>query len=262
MLLLSRNELAFPSGTASGFNPSHVGAPNTRMSCVAQGGSFLNLINNKIGVVSAGAPAQAMHGIIGPVTKFAATTDAITLTGSGGINFASGSNNFTLACITTVSAASVNTNIFITGVSFRANLQIGSASNHFFVNVAGGSNIDSGIAAVVNQPVFFAASVNPGGTNFVVKNLLSGAVQTGTGATTAVGGTSDGNYVFGGSPSVNGTVAAAMASASSMGMAQLLAWADDPWSFWYPSNDQSDLFVGAQALAAARAATLAMMGVG
>jgi len=89
----------------------------------------------------------------------------------------------------------------------------------------------------VGRSYFVACSWLYGfGAHVVSTDLQSGKIVyefMNSGAFQHLGGVGD-PTCFG---SVNGSYGPAMCSAAYMNKAQLLAWAVDPWSFWYPSQD-------------------------
>ena len=93
---------------------------------------------------------------------------------------------------------------------------------------------------VANVPYFAAVSANASTANYLLLRLDNGTLLTGTSggaASTAPNGT----FVVGNDFSAgDGSTAfqtAAMASGVFLSMPALVAWAADPWSFWYPPGD-------------------------
>jgi hypothetical protein len=87
-----------------------------------------------------------------------------------------------------------------------------------------------------NRPYFIAGTVDGSVSSFVAADLSTGQIQSsaGTGLTFAA---NDGTYCYGGTNTLhmNGNyLAAAMMSNADLTLAQLQAWAKNPWSFWYP----------------------------
>lgn len=241
-LLLKRpNPFAFPGGSP-GFDPSHVAAPSTQMSCVGINGNFINILSGSIGSVLGGAPAATIHGSLGPAVSLNNTTDSVNLPGKGPIKIATG-NSYTLAAIVVPNDTAAFHSFFCIGGNSTNSSMIVSNSGGLTLNIQGGSFLDSGNHLVSGVPYFVAISVEASvATYFVVTNLRTGAVKTVVGAAVTCPNTSpDGGYVFGkntisGQSPMNGLVAAAMASSTAMTLPQMLAWAQDPWAFWYPQK--------------------------
>src|SRR6202035_4103802 len=82
-----------------------------------------------------------------------------------------------------------------------------------------------------------------------VTNLKTGSTRTASVACGTTNGTSNGIFVVGNGPALTiasatslATVSAIMYSSALLAPTQLLAWASDPWSFWYPPTQQQVLF--------------------
>lgn len=103
----------------------------------------------------------------------------------------------------------------------------------------GAAYSQSSIVPSVGVPYFMAVSLaNSSIVNFLVLNLNTGQVQTAA-TTTASNVSFAGAFEIGGNGSgqgFGGALAAAMLSPTFLNMAQLKAWAQDPWSFWYPQT--------------------------
>lgn len=259
---------SFPCWSAPGYDPNHIAALGTQFSGVASGASLINLLTGGAGPISAGAPTFAMKNIIGPALSLGAATDLVKFTSIGKqINVSTTGPGITLAFIGQMNVATGFLSISWLGTSGGNNGGIQQGSGKFALTTGGGPFISSNLSVVANQPVFFAASGSGTGTNFVLRNLANGAINSSTGATAlnATGGlVTDRTIWFGPAGSqgaTNGLIAAAMASAVAQPLSTLLAWAEDPWSFWYPPS--FDAYVGvASVVTATIQSNLLLMGAG
>ncbi len=103
----------------------------------------------------------------------------------------------------------------------------------------GGLSISSGLTLSTNVPYFIGVSCRSGSQNFVVVNLATGQVQTATTTTVRAFSAATGYTIgglSGGSKQADATIMAAMHSVSYLSLPELLAWAADPWAFWYPAE--------------------------
>jgi len=127
------------------------------------------------------------------------------------------------------------------GTTNTSNLSLNSLVVTYFTN---GTNNSSTIAALTaGDPYFIAGSFDATNFRFVVTHLKTGKITN-----TSIAGTS--NMGFAGTASVNvggstsngcGYLAAVMIIQNpgySLGNAELIAWASDPWSYWYPPTPE------------------------
>jgi hypothetical protein len=111
----------------------------------------------------------------------------------------------------------------------------------------------SGIPLLQGVPYFIACSMNSPQqiANFVVTNLATGQIQMainvasgGNFAGTGIDGAA--NLTIGNANAQNrpntGSIAAVMYSGAFLGPSALRQWAQDPWSFWYPTALLDDLW--------------------
>lgn len=241
-----RNRLVYPAGVAPGFDPTHPAARGVvRFSGVCTSpGTFTNILNGKVGTI-VGAQSGKMIGLGGPVAC------------SGQSNSVRFSGNPTVADTTYTIAAVIN--------------PAATASNDFFIfrsgvspfpiaMIAQGTGTDTGLSVRIEGvgnsiptpfplfgdkgPVFVVLSRQPGGANPLTVSCFK-ILKSGVGylsnpwtdygyAAPASGGT----YEIGGYPSTGSDpsmgVAAVMFSTASLSPQEMAAWAEDPWSFWYP----------------------------
>jgi len=240
---LTRRGLAYPAGFAPGFDPSHPAAgPKARFSGIALGGNFVSLFRGNSGSTS-GTLIAGIDGRIGPLTKFTGTGPSSTFSGQSAVN----ETSWTIGAIFISNGPGSD-------VYFCTSSAAGGGQVYLNTNVTttfgitasgGGGSATSGIAAVSGVPYFVAGSVNSSASNFVVKRLDTGQIFTAqsSGITTA---TPNGTYMVGSRAALDNNscakgLAAVMATAQFCSLQQLLIWAADHCSFWYPFNTPSIL---------------------
>lgn len=236
--MFDRTSFVYPCGGA-GFDPSHPAAQSCKLSAVATAGNFVNLLKGVVGAIVAGtgAPVGALQSI-GPCVKFP------TSTGTGYINFAGNDagnfQNLTIASIISLNTVAVTNGIFassttnLTGVNLRV-----TTGKIFRLGVSGGNNADATAPIfVTGVPYFVVASWNGASVNLVITKMDTGQIFKNVAALVSTPGAPNGTYVIGNITALNqqtvGQIAASMYSAAYLSMDSLVAWASDPWSFWYP----------------------------
>lgn len=232
-----RDKLAFPAGVAPGFDPTHIAAQGAQLSAVFSGGNFLNVAPgfcSLLGTIS-GTPASVLDGALGPA-KNVGTSYSVAF----GSSAPAISGSVTMAAIIRVPATS-NSGILhnASAASTGGTVLACFANNLYLANLAATTDINSGVQIATGDPYFVAASLRGGvQVDFVAANLRTGQIQTAT-VTTTVNASATGSgftigeeYEYG--TFFNGKIAAVMAAAGYVPLSQLLAWARDPWSFWYP----------------------------
>lgn len=239
------NPLAYP-GRAPGFDPGHIAVKGAicRFSAVARNGNFHNLLNGKKGTLS-GTPKRNVSGLIGESASFGnGNSDGITFSGQSVVN----DTVLTLAGIFHVAADLGSYQcIFATGGSGGYYLYLLDTGTLGYYS---GADQSSGLVPAANTPYFFAASINSTTkANFVLTNLATGTITTASITPSFNGGAPNGTYVIGNqnlaSNSLDGSVAAvAYVAKAFLSPAQLLAWAADPWAFWYPRTQSNLMFAG------------------
>jgi hypothetical protein len=253
-----RNPLAYP-GRAPGFDPSHLVASNTMLSAVAAGANFVNCLNGSNGTVVAGStpvlPSGGLYGALGPAVNFSLATNPVGKTSY--VSFPGSSTNVRTVTIGALLYFLVNGAQAVgvvandsngSGVSFRVN-----NSGTFTLQLAGVASYNSS-AVTLNAAGFYfvAASVNTltGAYCFVLLNLLTGQTTyealSGSAHTpgSPTGSFVVGNYGNAAAPAseMNGAIAAVAYINGYRPLPQLLAWAADPWSFWYPPTVENLIF--------------------
>jgi hypothetical protein len=114
------------------------------------------------------------------------------------------------------------------------------------ININGGTQYNSGLAVSIGVPYFAAASLTGLSTiDFLLMRLDTGQTQIATIASAALPSTSNPTFSIGqivNTDIPNSAIAAAMYSPRYIGIKGLLAFAQDPWSFWYPQGmDLADM---------------------
>src|SRR5665647_153897 len=234
--------LAYPAGVAPGFDPAHPASNGIFFSGVATGKNFRNILTGG-NSVNVGSPT-AFNGAFGPMAASANFTNA-------GNDFAYPStvwNTQTLAAILvcdSVSLAAVRT-ILATSETAGTGFRLTCSSAAVPIATANSVSITPSLPAMIaGVPYFYAMSVKLGATgtpwNAVLTNMGTGQVYNSTGTSTInPAGAAGPNFQINGTASANtalfGKIAAAMHNTNIMSMADLLRWAQDPWSFWYPDR--------------------------
>lgn len=236
----SRNPLAYPAGSAPGFNPSHAASrkmgPGRDCSIIASGGSYIDILTGRRATLLGGSGAGAkITAGLGPAMEITGTR-SYGLTGMS----TAAATGCTVAVIFSMSSLANFNSIFTPA----------SSSSSFYITITTGvpyfnksSNITfSNMACAINTPYFIAASMSSGAyMNFVCTNLSTGVVISQQVSTSITFPDPESTFTFGnrqaGDYPTNLT-AAGMYNASGpvMSMTDMLAWAADPWSFWYPEG--------------------------
>lgn len=261
---------SFPCWSAPGYDPNHVASsPLVRMSAIAtQGGGFINVRTGIGSTPSAGAPSSSIDAIQGRCWIPTTTADSTLLSkNTGAINLTNGSNNYTLAAICSLSSTGSNFPIIFTAGNVTGKVSFQGFQGRFAINVSGGAVVTATPLSFISlRPYFVVASVNPNNVAFVYRDLLTGEIfsQVSAGSSSNAS-TTDGQYIIGAgagqAPVLGSQIAAIMASAACTPLAQLLSWAEDPWSFWYPPS--FDAYVGVTSVVTtAIQSNLLLMGVG
>lgn len=236
-LLLKRpNLLAYPGGNP-GFNSSHLAANGISgrrgFSGVASGASMFSPLTGKPASL-VGTFSGSIGGLIGPGVSFTSVTSKMTFTGAVGPE-----QKVTIASIFTWPGGHDGT-LFSSssGQNQQPAVYINGTTNVF--EAYGVTNVlSSGLVVAAGVPYLGIVSFNAGGSSyFLLKNLLTGQVQTATAGDigTSVAGT--GLYIVGADgfsgDNFVGNMATVMYAPVFMTRPQMIAWSADPWSFWYP----------------------------
>jgi len=146
----------------------------------------------------------------------------------------------TMACIVRQKTVAFETGFLRSGTSaYGSSLGISAGSLQFIKNGSGTpTNITSSISMVTGAPYFIAVSWDDTiGVIFVVRRLDTGQLYYEVDAdVTNITVTSDGNCIAETNGSNNLLVAGLAFNTINLSLAELLNWAGDPWSFWYPKS--------------------------
>lgn len=265
----ARNKLVYPAGRLAGLDSTH---PATRglngMVFPLPGGRAINLGGTagfaKPVLSAGGSMSSAIVQYLGPsllnaMGSMQFTAPVLPTTAAGNAYTFAAFVNPTDAATTTVFISFGNANQSSEGI------YSGIIGGNFGIRLSGTVTFDSGIAAVNGIPYFYVVSLIYQGSNLWDHNHAVLQLRTGQLTTSRTTGTSQGPitnttlfFEYGGSGGFGAPVyiGPAMTSTAALGLPQLIAWANDPWAFWYPSQTAS------QAASAARPPTMGMMGVG
>lgn len=252
-LLRRPSPFAYPGGLP-GFDPSHPAAqgmtPGHAFSGIANSG-FINLLTRKAGT-KVSTPAPAIIGSVGPSQLFSGGTQSFTFAGQSTKNDVS----FTVAAIVQFTAVTTNTYFFSSSGAASTGFALG-LSTVSLISLAfpgGGTGLSIASPTFTNGiPFFIAVSATQVGSNFIwnyaIVNLQSGQIFSGSGTTASTGPVApNGTYMVGNTPAgfhpANGNLAATMFAPAFFSKAQLLQWAQDPWSFWYPRSLDLSMMLG------------------
>jgi hypothetical protein len=247
-LLRSYNPLVYPGGRARpGFDPSHPASSGVingnGFSGIASGANFVNLLNGAKGTPANG-PTSTLDGRIGPSAVFTATGAQATYS----TPLAVVNNSTTSAAILVCSAFNAGGGTwFIHGtfVGHYNGFGITSAGALQAYDKDGGSK-SSTFSLSLNVPYLIIVSKNSATVNFLAVRLDNGSLQTSTASGFTTVSVSDGLYTIGcfagSSGQIDASMATCMYGTSYLSMPQMLAWASDPWSFWYPPKVSNLIF--------------------
>lgn len=257
------DRFAFPVGTAPGFNMSHPASKNVRISFVGTGQNILSgkgpsvtgtsTVNNPTRIGPAYLGIDATSGLTFPDTLSPAPK-----------------NFFTAAVIF------IPTDVTLTSRTLVASRGIPEPGNFSILlrqlnpggidlRVQGTvSMLDNFPALTNNVPYFYATSAFYDSVNTAyLHNHIGVRLDTGqrwsfsgvTAGGVPLQGTETNSYSIGDLDGVSGFfgyIAAAMMNLSYVSLAELIAWGNDPWAFWYPDAAVDDFAVGTIITAGAR----------
>lgn len=233
------NRLAFPGNRRPGFDPSHPASQKIRLAAIPAGNNFVNLLNAKIGSFPQSIPSAALFGSVGP-TVFA--PGAVLYQVDIGAGPSETPSAVTMAAIIVPLSDS-----YILSTDNGNGVQLFFSSNTLSTNNWNGGTTSTGLTVSYSGvPYFVAASWNASSGVALVRNLLTGQI-TSNGSFSSVGFASDSGTARLGSPNFHnfvGYYGPMMFNAAFTPLPALLAWADDPWSFWYPPAVERLLFSG------------------
>lgn len=220
--------LEYPSSDPR-FNPAHIAAknmaPGRGASFVAMGSTLVDMVA-PAKVTRTGVTTGAVLAHIGPVCLFPSNTgvkiDGLGQSGVAGHHLAA----FILQPVTISGSPNL--------------LQIQGSGTYFLsagnVSVFNGGTKASGIVLSANTPYFVAIANDTSSAlvNVVVKDLVTSITRITTITAFSFGTTSQLTI---GAPANTGNsiyYAAVMYGRCMLTIPELLAWSNDPWSFWYP----------------------------
>lgn len=220
-----RNPLALPAGRKAGFDPSHPAARKNLFS-VAFGPNGPTRLDKAAPLTITGAPTPVFDKNVGHAYFFSGASDSVTITGPV-------VTDFTIGAVFRHPSAPNGTPPAI--VEYLTTNNTGSP---FGLQAGQASAAIAGPAFTLGTPYFVAVSRKAGSTaNFVVVNLLTGVTTT-LATSGAIATTARTTYAIGNQGRLahvgNVYVGAATLSGNFVSMQDLLAWAQDPWAFWYP----------------------------
>jgi hypothetical protein len=240
------NPLVYPAGRTAGFNPYHPAVRGMVRFCgvAGTGGTFYNLTPFRVGTkVGTTLPTTTIDGIIGPCyTSVAASAAEAEFAFTGTFS----ETTITMAAIFfQTSATGAQFLISTNGGSTNTGVHLNLSSGNFTFTIPGVNDFFSGFVGTIGHQYFYAASlVSTTLINHVIVDLSTGKVS----AITTTAGTPGaavnqiigiGNDISANAGPFVGGIAAAMYGAYSLSMNELLRWAADPWSFWYPNPDEN-----------------------
>jgi hypothetical protein len=245
-----RNSLVYPTGRNPGFDPTHVaccgyanlsngGTPGVKLSYIAVGKGFTNILTGG-GTSSQNTGTVANYSPIGPCYNCTGSKSFISTSPGDTVGYPSA----TLAAIVVTPTPLVSGAIAL-GVGSTAvnSFNLGNNSGPVTLGVSNGTQASTVASLVAGTPYFIIGSGMSGNSNLAATNLLTGQiVSTHSTATFSVGvgnpltvGMEFGILNNGNRP-WDGYIATAMYSNFLMPMSAVLAWAVDPWAFWYPRS--------------------------
>lgn len=244
--IITRNPLAFPCGVRPGFNPEHRASVNRRFSGTPQGSNYINVLTGKVGnlTLSSGPISSFNHGLLGPCVQVpsyfmqqcstfepypVAVSEDCTLAGFTAQTIPAGD-------VAMFANNGGNGNLFGNCAVRRGSNLIWAMQNVVSVGPTG-----QAFFPVDWNSYFYAMSWSKGnvnGVNCVSIDLSNGKIVTefmGSSSFASLGGTGGASCLGpGNSNSMDGFFGPHMWSATYMTMPELVAWANDPWAFWYP----------------------------
>lgn len=254
MQFFPRTKGHYPFGAAPGVPHGHIALRGSTLRCSAiatnSGVGFIAIYSASKGgtafVNTGGFTSGVTDGYMGNVVSSSATgtTNRMTLSGQAAVT----DSTITMAAIVKFTSTATTQAIWCLGDSGSVGWVIQSNAGTLELAPAPFTTAaSSGVAFSTNTPYFCAASGQSANTNFVVKNLITGLARTANATTAMTATASNGNYVIGNygndANSIAGSVACVMAATGTpiLGQKELLQWADDPWSFWFPADSQEQL---------------------
>jgi hypothetical protein len=272
-----RSKLIYPAGAQPGFDAAHPASQNVRLSAIPFrfGGAsntpqamYINLLTGKPAISFLAQNDVKINSYIGPSANFVANNGQYIYfpAGTGKPNTVVAQ---TMAGIVFLYSVAASSGILATSKTTSTG-QLLFIGPNTIGNYSWGDGADTHFSFPTSAltPYFFAISINNSIASGVLKNLATGQVFSGTKASTSTMKTTDGAFTIGLDQNLlndpaNGLISAVMASDVFLSEMQLLAWADDPWAFWFPPR-QVQKFTGifTAPVVTASALTRMLMGAG
>ena len=241
--LRPKNPFRYPGGRLPGIDRSHPAASKLMWSGICYGGNAINLVNGQPGVPTGSPlPVGAMDPVLGPCMNTQANFNLWS--NFSGLPISPAGCPGTVAVLLRFNFISGSIMAIIGPGSEQLVFQLdaGNIPDLYLYSSTGGTGLILGPADTSgNVPYFLVASwYYSGGSVFAtatLKNLNTGQIITGSSSGTGTHDAGDGTLTYGGgafADNVAGNNAAGMWSIAYLSPAQQLAWAADPWSFWYP----------------------------
>jgi len=235
---IARNRLEFPAGATPRFDPSHIAAKGMRrgsglLAVATAKHSWVNLLTGVPGVLTSGGGAAmtgVFDGAIGPGTNF--TNNGNDYVGWASSSTAEGSATFGVMArtrVTTAGADVMSNSSGISGLYFQ--LSGGVTPMFNFANF-------SSITLNADEAYFLIGSAHVTyGARYLALSLKTGRLYTSADTAALSYSAPNGTVTIGSAPynSVNIDIAAASYTSNFMSMAEMMKWAVDPWSLWYPN---------------------------
>lgn len=229
-----RNPLAYPAGYAPGFDPNMV--PGTvRFSAVADSSGWNVLTGGSRGSVSYAADIKRYLITGGPGR--ARTSINETITGMPAVADTFG----TMAAIATWFDFTDEHTLFTSSNTDPGGINVASIITAGTIRVSPNPNYGgwtSTITVPLNVPVLIIAVQGLSVTRLLISNLATGQTVFETSASGSTPSASNGTYNLCGNLYGNHSRQAKHAVAyigGALSVPQMLAWAADPWIFWYPN---------------------------
>jgi hypothetical protein len=229
--------LAFPGGRKPGINPKHPAMAGGQLlySAVAtsNGANFVDLRTGTPGTPG-GSPTTGINGTIGPTATFTGNPDSVVIANTAQLTTATGHT----CAIIFVQNSLPGGNVFLWTQDSSGEFSL------FFwndiVHMWGNGDIQSALAPATGIPYFLIMSAGTSSYNAVLKRLDTGQIITDTGSSGWSSSTFGSTWSIGfdnnnSNRQSHASMAASAAFANYRPMSTLLAWAADPWGFWYPS---------------------------
>jgi hypothetical protein len=245
-----KNPLTFPGNRLPGFDPTHPALANATtkpiLSCINSGAGFVQLTTGAPATytVTSGTATNTID-VIGPVTTFSHNASiSATWTGAPAQPNASFGITFAIIFRQLESGSGFDFGLMFANSGSGNGVRLDSFNTSPCISIPNvGNFVATNLTITANVPYFIVASGtigNPGTYDCVQTNLATGQVSSqrniainstplaAAGANWGVG------FELTGAGTPNCNIAAASISFNVLPFTTMLAWAADPWSFWYP----------------------------